>query len=74
MQTFILPETHDITTLVNFISCMDDQMTPALKFAVEEINVNCSASNNAKNWQIVLNLYEKTFLTSRRLFIRLHLG
>ncbi|XPE45743.1 helix-turn-helix domain-containing protein [Shigella flexneri] len=37
-------------------------MTQTLEFTIEEVNAYCNVSNNAKNRQIVLNLYEKGIL------------
>lgn len=59
MQTFIPPETQDIATSVNFASSVDDLVAQTLEFTIEEVNADRSVSNNAKNRQIVLNLYEK---------------
>ncbi|MBT9431729.1 transcriptional regulator [Candidatus Sodalis endolongispinus] len=59
MQTFIPPETQDIATSVNFASSVDDLVAQTLEFTIEEVNADRNVSNNAKNRQIVLNLYEK---------------
>ncbi|MGL9774100.1 MAG: helix-turn-helix transcriptional regulator [Sodalis sp. (in: enterobacteria)] len=59
MQTFISPETQDIATSVNFASSVDDLVAQTLEFTIEEVNADRNVSNNAKNRQIVLNLYEK---------------
>ncbi|QWA11696.1 transcriptional regulator [Sodalis ligni] len=59
MQTFIPPETQENATSVNFASSVDDLVAQALEFTIEEVNADRGVSNNAKNRQIVLNLYEK---------------
>ncbi|XBS69478.1 transcriptional regulator [Acerihabitans sp. KWT182] len=59
MQTFIPPETQENATAVNFASSVDDLVAQALEFTIEEVNADRGVSNNAKNRQIVLNLYEK---------------
>ncbi|TKI04970.1 helix-turn-helix transcriptional regulator [Martelella alba] len=59
MKTFIPPETQESATSVNFASSVDDLVSQALEFTIEEVNADRSVSNNAKNRQIVLNLYEK---------------
>ncbi|CAJ0999378.1 Transcriptional regulator DauR [Sodalis praecaptivus] len=59
MQTFIPPETQDIATSVNFASLVDDLVAQTLEFTIEEVNADRNVFNNAKNRQIVLNLYEK---------------
>ncbi len=59
MQTFIPPETQDNATTVNFASSVDDLVAQTLEFTIEEVNADRGVSNNAKNRQIVLNLYEK---------------
>lgn len=40
-------------------------MTQTLEFTIEEVNADRNVSNNAKNRQIVLNLYEKGILISK---------
>ncbi|MBJ3815044.1 transcriptional regulator [Shimwellia pseudoproteus] len=61
MNTFIPPETEDldVPSTVNFASSVEDLVTQTLEFTIEEVNADRSVSNNAKNRQIVLNLYEK---------------
>jgi len=59
IQTFIPPETQENATSVNFASSVDDLVAQALEFTIEEVNADRGVSNNAKNRQIVLNLYEK---------------
>jgi predicted transcriptional regulator YheO len=59
MKTFIPPETQENATSVNFASSVDDLVAQALEFTIEEVNADRGVSNNAKNRQIVLNLYEK---------------
>jgi predicted transcriptional regulator YheO len=59
MQTFTPPETQDVPSSVNFASSVDDLVAQTLEFTIEEVNADRHVSNNAKNRQIVLNLYEK---------------
>jgi predicted transcriptional regulator YheO len=59
MNTFIPPETPDVGSAVNFASSVEDLVTQTLEFTIEEVNADRNVSNNAKNRQIVLNLYEK---------------
>lgn len=61
MSTFMPPETQDqeMPSSVNFASSVEDLVMQTLEFTIEEVNVDRAVSNNAKNRQIVLNLYEK---------------
>ncbi|WP_313433355.1 transcriptional regulator [Atlantibacter hermannii] len=61
MSTFIPPEMPDqeVPSSVNFASSVEDLVMQTLEFTIEEVNADRSVSNNAKNRQIVLNLYEK---------------
>lgn len=61
ISTFMPPETQDqeVPSSVNFASSVEDLVMQTLEFTIEEVNVDRSVSNNAKNRQIVLNLYEK---------------
>ncbi|NIY49460.1 helix-turn-helix transcriptional regulator [Cedecea colo] len=61
MSTFIPPETQDQEgpSSVNFASSVEDLVMQTLEFTIEEVNADRNVSNNAKNRQIVLNLYEK---------------
>ncbi len=59
MQTFIPPQTQENPPSVNFASSVDDLVAQALEFTIEEVNADRGVANNAKNRQIVLNLYEK---------------
>ncbi|PWC11646.1 hypothetical protein B4923_12480 [Brenneria roseae subsp. americana] len=59
VQTFIPPEMHEVASSVNFASSVDDLVAQTLEFSIEEVNADRNVSNNAKNRQIVLNLYEK---------------
>jgi predicted transcriptional regulator YheO len=59
MNTFIPPETPEVGSAVNFASSVEDLVTQTLEFTIEEVNADRNVSNNAKNRQIVLNLYEK---------------
>ncbi|MCS3432892.1 transcriptional regulator [Klebsiella sp. BIGb0407] len=61
ISTFMPPETQDqeVPSSVNFASSVEDLVMQTLEFTIEEVNVDRAVSNNAKNRQIVLNLYEK---------------
>ncbi|MDR0806418.1 MAG: transcriptional regulator [Enterobacteriaceae bacterium] len=59
MQTFIPPETKEEHSNVNFASSVDDLVAQTLEHSIEEVSTDRNVSNNAKNRQIVLNLYEK---------------
>ncbi|KAA8996347.1 transcriptional regulator [Affinibrenneria salicis] len=59
MQTFMPPEMHEVASSVNFASSVDDLVAQTLEFSIEEVNADRNVSNNAKNRQIVLSLYEK---------------
>ncbi|MGA7510909.1 MAG: transcriptional regulator [Erwinia billingiae] len=59
MATFMPPETQDAASSVNFASSVDDLVMQTLEFTIEEVSGDRNVSNNAKNRQIVLNLYEK---------------
>ena len=61
MSTFMPPETVDqeVHSPVNFASSVEDLVMQTLEFTIEEVNVDRAVANNAKNRQIVLNLYEK---------------
>lgn len=59
ISTFMPPETQDMASPVNFASSIEDLVMQTLEFTIEEVNVDRSVSNNAKNRQIILNLYEK---------------
>jgi len=59
IQTFMPPETQDVAPSVNFASSVDDLVAQTLEFTIEEVNADRNVSNNAKNRQVVLNLYEK---------------
>ncbi|WP_058910341.1 helix-turn-helix transcriptional regulator [Entomohabitans teleogrylli] len=61
VSTFVPPETQDqeVPSSVNFASSVEDLVTQTLEFTIEEVNADRNVSNNAKNRQIVLNLYEK---------------
>ncbi len=59
MQTFMPPEEQDVPSSVNFASSVDELVAQTLEFSIEEVNIDRTVSNNAKNRQIVLNLYEK---------------
>lgn len=59
MATFMPPETQEVASSVNFASSVEDLVMQALEFTIEEVSGDRNVSNNAKNRQIVLNLYEK---------------
>lgn len=61
ISTFMPPETQDqeAPSSVNFASSVEDLVMQTLEFTIEEVNIDRTVSNNAKNRQIVLNLYEK---------------
>lgn len=61
ISTFVPPEPEDqeMPSSVNFASSVEDLVTQTLEFTIEEVNADRNVSNNAKNRQIVLNLYEK---------------
>ncbi len=59
IKTFIPEEKHEVNSDVNFASSVDDLVAQTLEYTIEEVNVDRSVSNNAKNKQVVLNLYEK---------------
>ncbi|MEJ4046853.1 helix-turn-helix transcriptional regulator [Erwinia sp. SLM-02] len=59
MATFMPPETPDVASSVNFASSVEDLVMQTLEFTIEEVSADRNVSNNAKNRQIVLNLYEK---------------
>lgn len=59
MSTFMPPEMQQVDSNVNFASSVDDLVMQTLEFTIEEVSADRNVSNNAKNRQIVLNLYEK---------------
>ena len=59
MSTFMPPELHQVDSSVNFASSVDDLVAQTLEFTIEEVTNDRNVANNAKNRQIVLNLYEK---------------
>ncbi len=59
VETFIPKEPQEVSSSVNFASSVDDLVAQTLEFTIEEVNADRAVSNNAKNRQIVLNLYEK---------------
>lgn len=59
VNTFIPPPNVDDASEVNFASSIDDLVSQAIEFSIEEVNADRNVSNNVKNRQIVLNLYEK---------------
>lgn len=59
MQTFVPLETQEVPSSVNFASTVDDLIAQTLAFTLEEINADRNVANNAKNRQVMLNLYEK---------------
>lgn len=59
IATFLPPETQEMDSSVNFASSVEDLVMQTLEFTIEEVSNDRNISNNAKNRQIVLNLYEK---------------
>ncbi len=59
IKTFMPPEAQESAPAVNFASSVDDLVAQTLEFTIEEVNADRNVSNNAKNRQVVLNLYEK---------------
>lgn len=60
MNTFLPPQAQEeVASSVNFASSVEDLVMQTLEFTIEEVNADRNVSNNAKNRQIVLNLYEK---------------
>ena len=59
MSTFMPPEMQQVDSNVNFASSVEDLVMQTLEFTIEEVSNDRNVSNNAKNRQIVLNLYEK---------------
>ncbi|MBV4368297.1 transcriptional regulator [Erwinia sp. BNK-24-b] len=59
IATFMPPETQEMDSSVNFASSVEDLVMQTLEFTIEEVSNDRNISNNAKNRQIVLNLYEK---------------
>ncbi len=59
MATFMPPEMQQVDSSVNFASSVDDLVAQTLEFTIEEVTNDRNVANNAKNRQIVLNLYEK---------------
>lgn len=61
MSTFVQPQTqdHEVPSSVNFASSVEELVMQTLEFTIEEVNADRNVSNNSKNRQIVLNLYEK---------------
>ncbi|BCQ33050.1 MULTISPECIES: helix-turn-helix transcriptional regulator [Erwinia] len=59
MATFMPPETQEVASSVNFASSVEDLVMQTLEFTIEEVSADRNVSNNAKNRQIVLNMYEK---------------
>ncbi|KGD79558.1 hypothetical protein HA49_02970 [Tatumella morbirosei] len=59
MSTFMPPELHQVDSSVNFASSVDDLVAQTMEFTIEEVTNDRNVSNNSKNRQIVLNLYEK---------------
>ena len=44
---------------MNFASSVEDLVAQTLEQTIEEVNADRNVANNAKNKQVVLNLYEK---------------
>ncbi|SUC25452.1 Uncharacterized protein conserved in bacteria [Providencia rustigianii] len=59
IKSFVPEEKQEITSDVNFASSVDDLVAQTLEYTIEEVSNDRNVSNNAKNKQVVLNLYEK---------------
>lgn len=59
MATFMPAEAQEVAAAVNFASSVEDLVAQTLEFTIEEVSADRDVANNAKNRQIVLNLYEK---------------
>ncbi|MGL4858355.1 MAG: helix-turn-helix transcriptional regulator [Enterobacteriaceae bacterium] len=59
LQTFLPAVEQEISSAVNFASSVDELVAQTLDFTIEEVNADRTLSNNTKNRQIVLALYEK---------------
>ena len=59
IKSFVPEEKQDVTSDVNFASSVDDLVAQTLEYTIEEVSSDRNVSNNAKNKQVVLNLYEK---------------
>ncbi|MGU0043127.1 helix-turn-helix transcriptional regulator [Escherichia coli] len=61
MSIFVLPETPDVGSSVNFASSVEDSVTQTLEFTIEEVNADCNVSNNAKSSNCAESLRERDF-------------
>ena len=59
IQSFVPETKQEVTSDVNFASSVDDLVAQTLEYTIEEVGNDRNVSNNAKNKQVVLNLYEK---------------
>ncbi|WP_435132719.1 helix-turn-helix transcriptional regulator [Plesiomonas shigelloides] len=59
LKAFMPEEARETPSNVNFASSVDELVAQTLEFTIEEVNNDRSVSNNLKNRQIVLALYEK---------------
>jgi predicted transcriptional regulator YheO len=59
IKSFVPEEKQEVTSDVNFASSVDDLVAQTLEYTIEEVSNDRNVSNNAKNKQVVLNLYEK---------------
>ena len=59
IQSFVPETKQEVTSDVNFASSVDDLVAQTLEYTIEEVGADRNVSNNAKNKQVVLNLYEK---------------
>ena len=59
MQAFMPTQEQNETSSVNFASSVEELVAQTVEKTIEEVNVDRSVSNNNKNRQIVISLYEK---------------
>lgn len=59
IETFLPKARQDVAAPVNFASSVEELVTQTLEYTIEEVNNDRHISNNLKNRQIVLSLYEK---------------
>ncbi|MGL4455384.1 MAG: helix-turn-helix transcriptional regulator [Plesiomonas sp.] len=59
LKAFMPEEARESPSNVNFASSVDELVAQTLEYTIEEVNADRGVSNNAKNRQIVLALYEK---------------
>ena len=59
MQAFMPTQEQNETSSVNFASSVEELVAQTVEKTIEEVNADRSVSNNNKNRQIVISLYEK---------------